>query len=81
MNLRACQVVDVADGKVQALGRDKKSRNGRVPFVLAPEIGHFTVVFDVPGDIDLAVGYYPALSLRNFRQRRLALAGALDGGL
>jgi 3-dehydroquinate synthase len=33
---------------LEALGRDKKSRNGRVPFVLAPEIGRFTVVFDVP---------------------------------
>lgn len=38
-----------APGRVlEALGRDKKSRNGRVPFVLAPEIGRFTVVFDVP---------------------------------
>lgn len=27
------------------------------------------------GDIDLAVGYYPALSLRNFRQRRLSRHG------
>jgi 3-dehydroquinate synthase len=33
---------------LEALGRDKKSRNGRVPFVLAPEIGRFKVVFDVP---------------------------------
>ena len=33
---------------LEALGRDKKSREGRVPFVLAPEIGRFTVVFDVP---------------------------------
>jgi 3-dehydroquinate synthase len=33
---------------LEALGRDKKARNGRVPFVLAPEIGRFTVVFDVP---------------------------------
>jgi 3-dehydroquinate synthase len=38
-----------APGSVlEALGRDKKSRNGRVPFVLAPEIGRFTVVHDVP---------------------------------
>jgi 3-dehydroquinate synthase len=33
---------------VEAVGRDKKSRDGRVPFVLAPEIGRFRVVFDVP---------------------------------
>jgi 3-dehydroquinate synthase len=33
---------------VEAMGRDKKARDGRVPFVLAPEIGSFRVVFDVP---------------------------------
>jgi 3-dehydroquinate synthase len=33
---------------LEALGRDKKAREGRVPFVLAPAIGRFTVVFDVP---------------------------------
>jgi 3-dehydroquinate synthase len=33
---------------VEALSRDKKSRDGRVPFVLAPEIGAFRLVFDVP---------------------------------
>ena len=33
---------------MEALGHDKKARNGRVPFVLAPEIGRFRVVFDVP---------------------------------
>lgn len=33
---------------VEALSRDKKSRDGRVPFVLAPEIGTFRLVFDVP---------------------------------
>ena len=33
---------------IEALGRDKKSRDGRVPFVLAPEIGSFRLVFDVP---------------------------------
>jgi 3-dehydroquinate synthase len=31
-----------------ALARDKKSRDGRIPFILAPEIGTFRVVFDVP---------------------------------
>jgi 3-dehydroquinate synthase len=38
---------------LDALGRDKKSRNGRVPFVLAPEIGRFKVVFDVPHELIL----------------------------
>ena len=33
---------------LDALGRDKKAKNGRVPIVLAPEIGKFRVVFDVP---------------------------------
>jgi 3-dehydroquinate synthase len=33
---------------VDALSRDKKARDGRVPFVLAPEIGAFRLVFDVP---------------------------------
>jgi len=33
---------------LEALGRDKKAREGRVPFVLAPAIGRFIVVFDVP---------------------------------
>lgn len=33
-----------------AMARDKKSRNGRVPFVLAPAIGAFRIVYDVPGE-------------------------------
>src|SRR5262249_59207161 len=33
---------------IEALGRDKKARDGRLPFVLAPEIGVFRLVFDVP---------------------------------
>jgi 3-dehydroquinate synthase len=33
---------------IDAMGRDKKARDGRVPFVLAPEIGSFRIVFDVP---------------------------------
>lgn len=33
---------------VEALSRDKKAREGRVPFVLAPEIGAFRLVYDVP---------------------------------
>src|SRR5437763_899120 len=31
-----------------AIGRDKKARDGREPFVLAPRIGAFRLVFDVP---------------------------------
>ncbi|HKZ07013.1 MAG TPA: 3-dehydroquinate synthase [Methylomirabilota bacterium] len=38
---------------LEALGRDKKSRSGRVPFVLAPEIGRFKLVFDVPRELIL----------------------------
>src|SRR6266478_4416899 len=33
---------------VEALGRDKKAKDGSVLFVLAPEIGAFRLVFDVP---------------------------------
>ncbi len=33
---------------VEAIARDKKAKDGRVPFVLAPEIGGFRIVFDVP---------------------------------
>jgi 3-dehydroquinate synthase len=40
---------------VEALSRDKKSRDGRIPFVLAPEIGSFRVVSDVPRDSVLDV--------------------------
>ena len=37
---------------IDALSRDKKARDGRIPFVLSPEIGRFQVVFDVsPADI------------------------------
>jgi 3-dehydroquinate synthase len=39
---------------VEALGRDKKARDGRVPFVFAPEIGTFRLVFDVPATAVLA---------------------------
>jgi 3-dehydroquinate synthase len=37
-----------ASAIVEAMGRDKKARDGRVPFVFAPEIGAFRLVFDVP---------------------------------
>jgi 3-dehydroquinate synthase len=39
---------------VEAITRDKKARDGRVPFVLAPAIGQFRLVFDVPTDAVLA---------------------------
>ena len=35
---------------IEALSRDKKRRDGRVSFVLAPEIGAFRIVPDVPPD-------------------------------
>jgi 3-dehydroquinate synthase len=35
---------------LEALSRDKKRRDGRVSFVLAPEIGSFRIVPDVPPD-------------------------------
>jgi 3-dehydroquinate synthase len=47
------RITDVdADAVLAATRRDKKSRNGRVPFVLAPAIGQFRVVYDVgPDDV------------------------------
>lgn len=36
-----------ADGVIAAIARDKKARDGRVPFVLAPRIGAFRLVYDV----------------------------------
>jgi 3-dehydroquinate synthase len=33
---------------VAAMARDKKGKDGRVPFVLAPRIGEFRIVHDVP---------------------------------
>jgi 3-dehydroquinate synthase len=37
-----------SESVVAALARDKKARDGRVPFVLAPALGTFRLVFDVP---------------------------------
>lgn len=37
-----------ADRVLAALRSDKKARDGRVPFVLVPDIGRFRLVFDVP---------------------------------
>jgi 3-dehydroquinate synthase len=39
---------------VEALSRDKKARDGRVPFILSPEIGRYQLVFDVPATEILA---------------------------
>jgi 3-dehydroquinate synthase len=39
--------IDV-DPVVGAIARDKKAKDGRVPFVLAPSIGAFRLVYDVP---------------------------------
>jgi 3-dehydroquinate synthase len=41
---------------VTAMARDKKGKDGRVPFVLAPRIGEFRIVYDVsPADIRAAI--------------------------
>jgi 3-dehydroquinate synthase len=45
-----------ATAVLEAITRDKKSRDGRVPFVLAPSVGAFRVVYDVaPEDVHRAV--------------------------
>lgn len=36
------------DPVVSAIARDKKAKDGRVPFVLAPRIGEFRLVYDAP---------------------------------
>ena len=36
------------DAVLTAITHDKKARDGRVPFVLAPRLGDFRVVYDVP---------------------------------
>jgi len=47
--------VDV-ESVLSAIRHDKKARNGRVPFVLAPALGTFRVVFDVaPDDVRAVV--------------------------
>src|SRR5215510_5453412 len=41
---------------ITAMARDKKGKDGRVPFVLAPRIGEFRIVYDVsPADVRAAV--------------------------
>jgi 3-dehydroquinate synthase len=39
-----------ADDVLAAIGRDKKARDGRIPFILAPAIGRFQLVYDVTAD-------------------------------
>jgi 3-dehydroquinate synthase len=39
-----------ADSVLAAIARDKKARDGRIPFVLAPSIGSFRLVYDVTAD-------------------------------
>lgn len=42
---------DVDTNRVlESIAHDKKARDGRVPFVLAPAIGAFRVVYDVPAE-------------------------------
>ncbi len=36
---------------VRAIASDKKARDGKIPFVLAPRIGEFRLVFDIPGEL------------------------------
>jgi 3-dehydroquinate synthase len=41
---------------LNAITHDKKARDGRVPFVLAPRLGHFRVVYDVaPAEVRAAI--------------------------
>src|SRR5438477_2396714 len=44
-----------ADRVLAAMTRDKKARDGRVPFVLSPRIGAFQLQYDVPWDLVRAV--------------------------
>jgi 3-dehydroquinate synthase len=51
------------DAVLAAIAHDKKARDGRVPFVLAPAIGAFRVVYDVaPADVRAALGTIAAPS-------------------
>jgi 3-dehydroquinate synthase len=49
------EVGEAPERVVEAIARDKKGKDGRVPFVLAPEIGSFRIVFDVPKPVVLEV--------------------------
>jgi len=48
LGLPVCGVGEPPERVVEALSRDKKAKEGRVPFILAPEIGAFRLVYDVP---------------------------------
>jgi 3-dehydroquinate synthase len=53
------------DAVLGAITHDKKARDGRVPFVLAPAIGSFRVVYDVaPGDVRAALAELSAAETR-----------------
>src|SRR2546430_16494570 len=72
--------IDV-DGVLTAMRRDKKSRDGRVPFVLAPTIGAFKVVYDVPpADVRAALASL-ARWLVDKRNERPVQLFCDDGGL
>ena len=53
MGLPVREVEAAPERVVEAMARDKKGKEGRVPFVLAPEIGRFRIVFDVPKPVIL----------------------------
>jgi 3-dehydroquinate synthase len=54
-----------AEAVLKAITHDKKARDGRVPFVLAPAIGAFRVVYDVAsGDVREAVASLAAVEAR-----------------
>lgn len=54
-----------ADAVLEAIRHDKKARDGRVPFVLAPRIGQFRVVYDVtPADVRDAVAVLASKEMR-----------------
>ena len=59
---------------LQSITHDKKARDGRVPFVLAPSIGTFRVVYDVPPDaVRRAVAALRGLGTRCQPSRRLRI--------
>ncbi len=53
MGLPVREVGEAPERVIEAMARDKKGKEGRVPFVLAPEIGRFRIVFDVPTPVIL----------------------------
>jgi 3-dehydroquinate synthase len=54
-----------AEAVLNAITHDKKARDGRVPFVLAPAIGAFRVVYDVgPDDVRWALAAFGGTGTR-----------------